>query len=59
VSQASRINDSSHWRERAQQMRALAEAATDAAAKEAMLRVAREYDRLAERADLRAGGERP
>jgi hypothetical protein len=40
-------------------MRALAEAATDAAAKEAMLRVAREYDRLAERADLRAGGERP
>lgn len=56
VSQASHINDPAHWRERAKQMRAMAEDVRETEAKEAMLRVAKEYDRLAERADIRSGG---
>jgi hypothetical protein len=56
VSQASHINDPAHWRERAKQMRAMADDVPDVEAKEAMLRVAKEYDRLAERADTRSGG---
>lgn len=56
MSQASHINDPAHWRERAKQMRAMADDVPDVEAKEAMLRVAKEYDRLAERADTRSGG---
>lgn len=56
MSQASHINDPAHWRERAKQMRAMAEDVRETEAKEAMLRVAKEYDRLAERADIRSGG---
>jgi len=58
VPQASHINDPSHWRERAKQMRAMAEDVNDGEAKETMLRVAKEYDRLAERADIRSSGEK-
>ena len=53
--QASHINDPAHWRSRAEEMRALAESAKDDAAKETMLRVAKDYERLAERAEKRSG----
>jgi hypothetical protein len=49
--QASHINDPAHWRERAKQMRQMAEGATD--------RVATEYDHLAERADDPSNGQKP
>ena len=51
------INDPQHWHERAAEMRKLAEDVNDSAAKETMLRIATDYDRLAERADLRRGGK--
>jgi hypothetical protein len=55
VPQASHINDPAHWRARAQEMRALADSAQDEAAKETMLKVAQDYERLAERAEKRSG----
>jgi hypothetical protein len=52
------INDSDHWRKRAEEMRTLAEDIRDAVAQAAMLRIADDYEKLAVRADHRAGGER-
>jgi len=48
------FNDPEHWRNRAQRARSLAERITDEAFKQMMLRTAADYDRLAERAALRA-----
>ena len=53
---ASHFNDPDHWRDRAAEMRALAAATKDPVARQTMLDNAAEYDHLAERADLRAGG---
>jgi hypothetical protein len=50
------INDPEHWRRRAKEVRALAEQMTDADARSAMLRIAHDYDQLAERAAARAAG---
>jgi len=49
------INDPNHWRDRAQEMRNMASDAPDQSAKESMLKIAQEYDRLAGRAAQRAG----
>jgi|HubBroStandDraft_6_1064221.scaffolds.fasta_scaffold2240044_1 hypothetical protein len=51
------VNNADHWRRRAAEMRALAEDVKDMVARARMLRVADDYDKLAARADQRAGGE--
>jgi hypothetical protein len=56
MSKASFINDPSHWIKRACEMRQLALLAGDSGAKAAMLQVAHEYERLADRAEKRATG---
>jgi hypothetical protein len=48
------INDPKHWRTRAGEARRLAAEMPDEVSKQMMLGVAEDYDRLAERADLRA-----
>jgi hypothetical protein len=50
------VNDPAHWAERARQMRGLAAQTDDGGAKQAMLRVAFDYDKLAERATVRSDG---
>ena len=52
----SHINDPKHWRYRAEEARAMAESMTDPVAKQSMLSVAAEYEKLAKRAEDRAGG---
>jgi hypothetical protein len=49
------LNDPKHWRDRAKEARALAEQEHDPISKAMILQVAEEYDRLAERAELRRG----
>ena len=51
---ASIINDPKHWRERAKEARAIADEMNDREAKQTMLGIARDYVRLAERAEARA-----
>jgi hypothetical protein len=46
--------DAEHWRTRAREMRALAEQVSDAEASRRMMRIAVDYDALAERADAAA-----
>ncbi len=53
---ASFINDPEHWRRRAEEARSIAEQMSDSPSKEAMLRIAKDYERLAERAEQRAKG---
>jgi DNA-binding ferritin-like protein len=47
------INDPEHWRERAKEARAVADAMTDEKTKQMMLRIANSYEKLAERAEQR------
>jgi hypothetical protein len=47
--QAHYINDPGHWRDRAEEMRALAQDVQDEMARQTMLRLAQDYDRLAAR----------
>jgi hypothetical protein len=49
------INDPDHWRERAEGARKFADQMTDDAAKQAMVRIAEDYEKLAERAAVRVG----
>jgi hypothetical protein len=53
------INDPKHWRERAEEARALANQMNDKEAHQLMLGIARDYDRLAQRAEQRAQGLPP
>jgi hypothetical protein len=52
------IYDVQHWRDRAEEARAMADNLADPTAREAMLQVATGYDQLAERAAARKR-ERP
>jgi len=52
---ASHVNDVNHWRDRAAEMRALSDMMTDVDAVAIMLRLADDYDLLADRAVARAG----
>ena len=52
-------NNSEHWRERAEQMRFVAQAIADAKSKASMLRIAEDYEKLAERAEIRTNGGAP
>jgi hypothetical protein len=47
------VNDPKHWLDRAQEMRRLADYARDDASKQTMLRIAEDYERLAERVEER------
>jgi hypothetical protein len=47
------INDPSHWRDRAEEARRIAEDISDAEAKRMMLGIADGYDRLAQHAEQR------
>jgi hypothetical protein len=49
------INDSKHWRDRAAEMRVLSTTMHDAETIAVMLRLADDYDILADRAEARAG----
>jgi hypothetical protein len=48
------LNDVKHWRDRAAEMRVLAGEMKDAEAQTIMARLANDYDKLADRAELRA-----
>jgi molecular chaperone GrpE (heat shock protein) len=47
------INDPKHWRERAEEARTVAEEIKDETSKRSMLRIAKDYEELARRAERR------
>jgi len=53
------INEPDHWRARAEEARILANQMNDSESKDAMLRIAQDYERLAKRAEHRAAGRLP
>jgi hypothetical protein len=53
------INDPQHWRDRAAQMRALAVKMGDTEAAILMRDLAADYEKLAERAEIRTKGKKP
>jgi hypothetical protein len=56
---ARNTNDPQHWRDRAAKMRELARTMTDTETAILMNDLAADYDRLAERTDIRNDGKRP
>ena len=53
------LDDPEHWRHRAEEARLLSQKLNDPIAKAAMLRIAKDYEQLAEQAQKRAPGARP
>jgi hypothetical protein len=53
------INDPEHWLQRAREARTLADQMSDEVSKETMLKIAADYEHLAERAALRTQGASP
>jgi hypothetical protein len=56
---SSLVDDPEHWRSRAEEARSIAEELSDPEAKRMMLRIVSDYERLAERAELRATKQSP
>jgi len=48
------LDDPEHWRERAEEARTLADQLSDPESKRTMLRIANDYERMAEHAKVRA-----
>jgi hypothetical protein len=53
------INEPDHWRARAEEARVLANQMNDSESRDAMLRIAEDYERLAKRAEDRTVGRLP
>jgi hypothetical protein len=51
------LNNSGHWKQRAQEARRLADSVSDPEARTTLLKIADEYERLAARAASRGDGE--
>src|SRR5262245_32840267 len=55
----SHLDDPEYWRDRAEQVRALADQVSNQKARDAILRIAAEYELLADRAQERLSGHNP
>lgn len=56
---AREINDPKHWYDRATEMRILSESMNDIETRLTMLRLADDYDKLGDRAAVRAANDQP
>jgi hypothetical protein len=59
VTDNSHLDDPAYWRNRAKEIRALADHVASFTARNDILRIAEDYDRLAERAKQRASARKP
>jgi hypothetical protein len=53
------LNDAKHWRDRAAEMRVLSVEMKDFEARTLMLKLANDYENLADRAEVRTGRDAP